>query len=179
MFMKKVVNVKNIIIVALCVTLIFLAVGFIIMAVELKREKDEAYNYEVLFSEVMKSSSVKGSDKEPISSAEISNEGQLLKMKFSLNAPRDEVTYIAVIKNEGTVPVEVLGLFTSPDYSDNNLKNIISPVTITVSDVAGKTIDLDENLEVKIVVYYNPSTAGAVAKTFNYNLGIMAKAKVK
>ena len=176
--MKKRINIRNCIIIILCFTLVCLGIGFSVVAVQLQKEKNKSCNYEVVFSEVMKSSSVKGSEVEPTSSFKIDESGQLLDMNFTLNAPRDEITYIAVIKNEGTVPIEMVTLMTSPDYTDNYFKKLISPVSIKLDDVSGKVIEPDGKLEVKIVVYYNPSTGAISKKTFNYKLGIISKIKV-
>lgn len=179
MILKKRINIRNFIIIMLCATLICLGVGFSIVAIQLKKEKSNGCNYEVVFSELMKSSSVKGSEIEPSSDFKIISSGQIVDMNFTLNAPRDEITYIAVIKNEGSIPVEIVDLMTSPDYSDKNMQKLISPVTIKISDVKGKTIEPEENIEVKIVVYYNPSSATISKKSFNYQIGIISKAKAK
>ena len=176
--MKKRINIRNLVIIILCATLICLGIGFSVVAIQLKKEKAKNCSFEVVFSEVMKSSSVKGSEKEPTSDFKISDSGQTLDMNFVLNAPRDEITYVAVIKNEGTVPVEIVELMASPDYTGEKMQKLISPVTVKISDVKGKILEPDDKLEVKMVIYYNPSTAATVKKEINYKLGIIAKAKI-
>lgn len=174
--MKKRINIRNFIIIILCFTLICLAIGFSIVAVQLNKEKNKDCNYEVMFSEVMKSSSVKGSEIEPVSSFKIDETGQILSIDYTLNVPRDEITYIAVIKNEGTIPVEMVDLMKSPNYVDD-MKKYISPVTLKISDVSGKIIEPGDKIEVKIIAYYNPSNTTISKKTFNIKLGILAKSK--
>ena len=151
--MKK-FGVKNIIIVFLCLTIIFLCVGFALLSKELENVKAEKHEYDVVFESIEKVNSVKGGTYEPISEAEI--------------------TYNAVIKNKGTFKVKVLDLLESPNLS-TDLNKLITPVTITYSDVVDKELESGEELDVKIVVTYNPSTMISGLREFSYTVGLIAK----
>ena len=114
--MKNMINIRNSVIIILCMTIVVLGIGFIVLSVELKKKSDETYTSNLVFSNIKKTSSVKGSDKEPKSKAEITSSGYELDMNFNLNSSHDEVTYLATIKNKGTLPVEVVDVMESPNY---------------------------------------------------------------
>ena len=175
--MKKMINIRNGIIIILCVTIVFMGIGFIILSVELKTKKDEVYTLNLAFTKVEKASSVKGSNIEPVSTAEIMSGGMELSMNFTLNAIHDEVTYIATVENKGTLAAEVVDLMQSPNFDDPVMKSVIYPVSVTVSDLVGKIIPPGEEKTVKIVVYYNPSNMQVTKKNFNYKLGLITKSR--
>ena len=58
--MKKIINIKNSIISILAITIIFLGIGFMVLSLELKREKNEINKFDVSFTSIKKISSVKG-----------------------------------------------------------------------------------------------------------------------
>ena len=175
--MKKMINIRNGIIIVLCLTIIFMGIGFIVLSVELKNTKDEVHSFDVSFSRIEKSSSVKGSSVEPSSSAEIISGGSELSMIFDLSAFHDEITYVATIENKWTLPAEIVDLMQSPDFSVPTFKNIIAPVTISVTDLKGKIIPPGDEMSLKIVVYYNPSSTPATRKNINYRLGLITKSR--
>ena len=107
--MKK-FGIKNIIIVFLCLTIIFLCVGFALLTKELEKVKDEKHEYDVIFESIEKVSSVKGGTYEPVSEAFIVKEGKEIDFKYKLYVTNDEITYNAVIKNNGTFKVKILDL---------------------------------------------------------------------
>ena len=96
-------------------------------------------------------------------------------MHITMNAPHDELSYIATIENKSTVPIEILDIMESPDYKLDSFKKLISPVTITLSDVENKVIEPKETLELKIIFYYNSKDAGT--KTFDYKIGLITRSK--
>lgn len=171
--MKK-FGVKNIIIVFLCLTIIFLCVGFAILSKELETVKEERHAYDVYFESIDKVSSVKGGTYEPISEAEIVKEGKEINFNYKLYVTNDQITYNAVIKNNGTFKVKVLDLLESPNFA-TDLNKLITPVTITYSDVIDKELEPGEKLDLKIVVTYNPSTMISGLREFKYTLGLIAK----
>lgn len=171
--MKK-FGVKNIIIVFLCLTIIFLCVGFALLSKELENVKAEKHEYDVVFESIEKVNSVKGGTYEPISEAEITKEGKEINFKYKLYVTNDQITYNAVIKNKGTFKVKVLDLLESPNLS-TDLNKLITPVTITYSDVVDKELEPGEELDVKIVVTYNPSTMISGLREFSYTVGLIAK----
>ena len=63
----------------------------------------------------------------------------------------------------------------SPDYTINTFKNLINPVSITLSDIEGKVIEPKEKLNLKIVFYYNTENKGT--KSFDYKIGLITKSK--
>ena len=173
--MKNMIHIRNSVIIILCITVIFLAVGFIILSVKLKNKTDEVYTLNTVFTDISKTSSVKGSDKEPKSKAEIITSGSEINMSFNMNAAHDEITYVAKIKNKGSLPCEIVDIMESPDYKLEEFKKNISPVTISLTDIKGKIIPPGEELDLKIVVYYNTSTSGS--KNFSYKIGLITKSR--
>lgn len=172
--MKNMINVRNSIIVILCITIICMAIGFIVISVNYtKKNKNISYNIQI--TDIKKLSSVKGSNKEPSGIVEITDNKQEIDMHITMNAPHDELSYIATIENTGTVPVEILDIMESPDYTINTFKNLINPVSITLSDIEGKVIEPKEKLNLKIVFYYNTENKGT--KSFDYKIGLITKSK--
>lgn len=173
--MKKMINIRNNIIILLCITIVLMAIGFIAISVKLKAYRDKEEKFDVVFYDVSKKSSIKGSAKEPVGNASIESSGKVLDMNFSLFAAHDELTYSVIIKNKGTLPAKIIKIHKNPDYSISTYKNLIYPVNITTTDVEGKTLLPGEELEYKIVVYYNPSVNKNVTKNFNYNLALITE----
>ena len=161
--MKK-FGVKNIIIVFLCLTIIFLCVGFALLSKELENVKNEKHEYDVVFDSIEKVNSVKGGTYEPVSEAVIVKEGKEIDFKYKLYVTNDEITY----------KVKVLDLLESPNLS-TGLNKLITPVTITYSDIIDKELEPDEKLDLKIVVTYNPSTMISGLREFSYTLGLITK----
>ena len=100
-------------------------------------------------------------------------------MRFILGATHDELTYIATIRNNGTLPAKIIKVLESPSYNEAPFDTLISPVTITLSDIEDKIIEPEEELELRIVVYYNPATAKVNKKVIHYNLGLLTKSIYK
>lgn len=175
--MKKIINIKNSIISILAITIIFLGIGFMVLSLELKREKNEINKFDVSFTSIKKISSVKGGKISPKGKTKVINHGKEIKMNFTLNAVHDELSYLATIKNNGTLPAEIIGIMESPNYSSNEFKTLISPVSITLSDVEGKIIPAGEEIELKVTVYYNPTKEKVENKNLNYKIGLITKSK--
>lgn len=173
--MKKMINIRNSIIVILCITIICMSIGFILLSVKLK-SKSNNQTYKVVFSEIKKSSSIKGSSNEPTSTAKIINNSSEIAMNFNLYSIHDEIIYNATIKNEGTIPVEIIDIMESPNYKLDKYKNLISPITITLTDVKGKIIKPNDTLNLKIIVYYNPGNTNSF-KSLDYKIGLITKSK--
>ena len=171
--MKKLLNLRNSIITVLCITIICLGIGFIVMSTELKKAKDEQEKFDVSFVSVNKTSSVKSTDKEPIGKAEIVEKNKEIKMNFVMNSTHDEIVYTAIIKNRGTMNARIVDIIESPNYNEKSIKSLISPVTIKVSDVKGKVIKPNEEIEIKITAYYNPSQQEVTQKNIDYKIGLI------
>ncbi|MBR2678673.1 MAG: hypothetical protein IKE63_04570 [Bacilli bacterium] len=173
--MKRILNIRNNIIIVLCVTIILMAIGFIAISIELKTYRDKEESFNVVFRDISKQSSVKGSSKEPLSEVSIDSSGKIINMKFSLFAAHDELTYKAIIKNNGTLPAKIVKVLRNPDYDMEAYKKLIHPVTITTSDIEGKSLSPGEELEYKMVIYYNPSINNNVPKNFSYNIALITE----
>lgn len=171
--MKKTLNTKNNIIIVLCFTIICMSIGFIIISTN--KETNE-YSYNVVFSDVVKTNTLKGSNNPPISSAKIINMSEIV-MNFTMYAPHDEVSYTAHIENKGNIPCEIVDIIESPNYNDQKFKNMIDPVTIKLSDIKGKIIPPEETLDLKIVAYYNSTNKEIIPKNFEYKIGLITRSR--
>lgn len=172
--MKKLLNVRNSVIIILCITIVFMTIGFIILSIEYTKNKKEL-SYNVVFTKIKKSSSVKGSNNDPKGEVKILDNNSEIDMNITMNAPHDELSYVATIENQSSVPIEIIDIMESPDYKQDKLKEIINPVTISLSDIKGKIIEPEETLDLKIVFYYNSTDSGI--KNFNYKIGLITKSK--
>lgn len=173
--LMKMIKNRNIVIIILCITIILMGIGFIFLSMELKHEKESADKFNVVFNSVTKQSSVKGSSKEPTSEVNISSAGKVLNMRFSLFAAHDELTYIIKIKNKGTLPAKIVDINKNPDYDMETYKSLISPVTITTNDIEGRILEPKEEIDLKLVIYYNPSINKNINKNFDYNLSLITE----
>ena len=175
--MKKMIHIRNSVIIMLCVTIIFMGIGFIVLSIRLKGETEKTSSFDVSFSDVRKASSIRGADIEPYGDIDITNNGLELDMTFHLNSSNDELSYIATIRNDGTLPVEIVDIMESPNYELEDFKKSISPVTISISDIKGKIIPVGEDIELKVVVYYTPSSVPMAKKTIPLKLGLLVKSR--
>lgn len=173
--MKKLINIRNSVIIILCITVICMAVGFIVVSIELKKQKEIKNSFNVVFTKIVKSSSVKGSNIEPISQAQIDKNNHIINMNFQLNATHDEIIYIATIKNTGTIPAKIIDIIESPNYKDKSFSKLIDPVTIQISEMENKILQPEEETELKIIIYYNPSSLENTKKDFKYSIGLLTK----
>ena len=173
--MKKMINIRNSVIIVLCLTIICLVFGFIVVSIELTKEKKENASFNVIFSKVEKSSSVKGSTVEPRSS--VSNDGnkKILHLNFELNAIHDEIIYEATIKNTGTLPAKIVKIMQYPDYQKEEIAKNIKPITIQISDMENKIINPNEEATLKIIVYYSPTATENKQKSFDFDLGLITE----
>lgn len=172
--MKKVVGMRNIIIVVLCLTIICLGIGFIILSMELSGIKSGKNNYDLAFAEVNNISTVSGGSMSPTGDIKIKEKGRLLDMNFTLYSARDELDYNITIQNNGTISATILDLIESPEYANGNFKNSLLPITISYSDVSGKVLEPGDTTTLKLSVIYNYSTVTGV-RSFNYKIGLLGK----
>lgn len=173
--MKKMINIRNSVIIVLCFTVVFMAFGFILVSAELKHEKDAISSFHVDFTKSIKISSAKGSTIEPIGESNIDENGKVVHFHFTLNHVHDEIIYVTSIKNSGTLPAKVVDIVETPNYQDEVIGKNISPVVIRLSDVKGKTLMPNEEIEVKLVVYYNASLKESGKKDFDYDLTLITE----
>ena len=63
--MKKMINIRNSVIIILCITIICMSIGFIVISIDYTKNKKQDLSYNVVFEKIKKLSSVKGSNIEP------------------------------------------------------------------------------------------------------------------
>lgn len=172
--MKKMINIRNSIIIMLSITIICMGIGFAVLSMQLSNKNEETPYFNVSFTKVKEEPSAKGGTIAPIGSHSITNNGKELTMQFTLNVPNDELAYSIVVKNEGNIPAEIVNIKETPDYTnDVNSANLIYPVTITRSDIIGKVLEPGEEETIKLMVLYNSSNTKKTKK-FNYQLSLIA-----
>lgn len=175
--MKKRMNIRNLIIVILCVTIICMGIGFILLSSKLQTLKQEQPTFNVSFKKINAETPVKGGKTSPYGSNSITNQGKTLNMQLNLNAPRDELAYTIIIKNEGTLPAEIINLVESPDYiNDPTSAQKIAPVVITHNDIIGKILEPKEETELKVVATYT-NTTDITPKKISYQLNLVCASK--
>lgn len=173
--MKNILNIKNSIILVLCITIISMGIGFIVLSIELKSKQKEVNIFDIIYTDVEIISSIKGGKKEPIGKINILSNGKVLDMSFSLNNPNDELVYLVTIKNAGNISGEVIDLIESPEYSTKYLTSI-KPVKITYTDVIGKILEPDEETQMKIKVTYDKIEVPKKI-SFNEKLAIITESR--
>ena len=171
------INIRNSIIIILCFTIIVLSIGFSVLSTELKKEKENDFVFYVVFDDVEKSSSVKGSSTEPFGKAEIINQKMGISFNFSLSSTHDEISYLATIKNNSDTSCEIVDVVLSPDYVNSDFKKQIVPVEVSTTDLKGKVIPPKEEVEYKVTAYYMPSTLPISTKSFSFQANILAKSR--
>jgi len=171
----KNINIKNSIILVLCITIICMGIGFVVLSIELKSKQKETSIFDIIYTDVEIVSSIKGAKKEPSGRINIKSNGKVLDMNFSLNNPNDELIYIVTIKNAGNISGEVIDIIESPEYSSKYMTSI-APVKITYTDVKGKILEPDEETQMKIKVTYDKiETPKKIV--FNEKLAIIAESR--
>lgn len=175
--MKKNINIRNLIIVMLCITIIFMGIGFVFLASKLDKTNKKTDVFDVTITKVEAQTSIKGGNIDPSATKELIDDGKTVKFNFTLNAPKDELAYEITIKNTGDVPAKIIRLIPSPDYiTDSKAKSLIEPITITQTPIENKTIAPDETITVKLLVTYNMSNT-VKQITVPYKLSVLATSK--
>lgn len=154
--MKKNINIRNIIIVMLCITIIFMGIGFAFLASKLEEANNTQDSFDVIITKVEAQTSIKGGNVDPTATKELTDDGKSVKFNFNLHSPKDELAYEITIKNTGNIPAKIIRLISSPDYINNSkLKVSIEPVVITHTDLANKTLNPEETITVKLLASYS------------------------
>lgn len=169
--MKK-INIRNSLIIILSVTIILLAVGFIVVSIKYNNMKTRDNTFNVDFVKVKKITSSKGSIKEPKGVLEITKNSKIIDMSFELFSPKDELVYDLYVKNTGTNDIEIVELLMSPDFIKNN-KQQITPVEINLTDISGKILEPNEETTVRLKVSYK-NTQNKEEKKIKGQLGIIS-----
>lgn len=156
--MKKRVNIRNLIIVMLCITIVFMGIAFAYLSMRLSEQISKQELLEISITNIEEKTSIKGGITAPKATKELIDEGKTAKFHFTLNNPNDEIAYKLTIKNTGDVPAKIIRLISSPDYlKEQNFKSMIEPVVITHTNIENKKLKPNESIEVDLVITYNMS----------------------
>lgn len=172
--MKKKVNIRNLIIFMLCITIILMGIAFSYLCIKLEQKTNEQPVFDVSITKVEKETAVKGGLIEPKATKEIINSGKTIKFNFEMNSPKDELAYTITIKNTGTIPANIIKVIGTPDYiNDQTSASSIEPVKITQDKIENKVLAPSKELKVKIVVSYDMSNTSR-QKLIPYQLTVLA-----
>ena len=156
--MKKLKNIKTIIIVLLSITVIFMGIGFMFLSMKLDQETKKERKYDVVITNVKTLTSIQGGETPPTSTRKIINEEKTIKFDFVLNSPKDELAYNITLKNIGNLPAKIIKLISTTDYINNTIQKLdIEPVTITVTELENKILEPEEKIDIKVIVKRNVS----------------------
>ena len=172
--MKKLIKNKNLIIVILCITIICLSIGFSLIAFELKKSESNNKIYDVSIVNIKEGTAIKGGVVLPSGESKTKDNGKTAQFNFTLNNPKDSLTYIITIKNNGSLKAKIDGLAESPDYlNDNNQANSILPVIINHNDITGQELNPGEEINLTITVEF-ASSGQTMTKTIPYQISILS-----
>lgn len=172
--MKKTVNIRNLIIIMLCITIICMGVGFAYLSVVLENKTKEKSTLEVTFTKVTAETPIKGGIISPSGEKKLLNSNKTLDFNFTLYTPRDELAYTITVKNTGTLTAKIEDVITYPNYiGDEEEKALIHPIALTHNDLSNKIIEPDEELQIKLVVSYQ-ATGNIGQVTIPYQMTILA-----
>lgn len=174
--MKKLMKVKNNIIIILCFTIILMGIGFVVVSIKMETLKNESEVFSVSFTNFRQITAIKGGIVEPSGVLKISDNGKILNFNYDMYTEHDEIDYEVTITNNGTIPAVINELLMSPDYNDSDISNSISPLYVKLSDISGKLLEPGEEATVKLSVIYN---SGVISGHRNVvgNIGIISESK--
>lgn len=147
--MKKMM-VKNLIIVALCLTIIFLSIGFVVISMKLDESKDKITKYNVSIDRIVKGAVIKGGNEVPYSTYEITNGDKTVKFMFQLYSPNDSISYSVFIKNKGDIPSKIDKVTESLNYN----KEVLYPIEIMYDDIDGEVLEPNSEVELVVTIKY-------------------------
>lgn len=172
--MKKLLVIKNNIIVILCLTILVLSIGFVLVSVKMERLNNTDDIFDVRFTKVRQITSIKGGIVEPESKLKISKNGKILNFSYNMNTEHDEIDYEVIVTNNGTIPAVIDEIIMSPDYTDTEVASSIKPLVVNVSDISGKLLDPGEEATIKFSVIYNSDVVSG-NKSIAGKIGIIAE----
>ena len=172
--MKKLLKIKNNIIVILCVTIVFLAIGFVVISVKMENMIYKKEVFDVSFTDFRQITSIKGGLAEPNSNLAISSNGKILSLNFELYTEHDEIDYEVTITNNGTIAAVIDELVMSPDFSDPIVLQAIDPIVVRMSDISGKLLEPGEETTIKLSVMYNTGIISG-KKSVTGKIGIISE----
>ena len=86
--MKKNINIRNLIIVMLCITIILMGVGFAFLAMRLEKISNEVDTFDVSITKVEAQTAIKGGLIDPIATKELLDDGKTVKFKGMVYRPK-------------------------------------------------------------------------------------------
>lgn len=172
--MRRVVKNKNLIIIVLCITIILLCVGFTLLSIKLKEKETEGKIYDVEIVNIQEGTAIKGGTILPTGINKIKDNGKTASFIFNLTSPKDTLTYMVTIKNNGNLKAKIDGLAESPDYlNDNNQANSILPVIINHNDITNQELNPGEEIKLTVTVEFSNS-GQTMNKTVPYEISILS-----
>ena len=172
--MKKLVKNKNAIIAILCLTIIVLSIGFTLIALKLKERESKNKIYDVSIVRIQEGTAIKGGEILPTATSKIENNGKTADFEFKLNNPKDTLTYIITVKNNGNLKAKIDGLSESPDYLNSNAQaNMILPVIINHNDITNQELNPGEEINLTISIEFT-SNGLPMEKIIPYKISILS-----
>ena len=139
--MRSDFNVRNLIIVMLCTTIICMGIGFVYLSILLDKKNNEKDIFDVSIIKVSEKTPIKGGLITPVGSSLIINEGRSVNFDFTLNVPGDELAYTVTLKNKGTLSAKIIDLIEYPECSNKGEEQeLIKPIVITMTEVKNKVL---------------------------------------
>lgn len=173
--MKKLINIRNLIIIILCITIISLGIGFAFLSVELEKRSDENLIFNVSITNVRQNTSIMGGTISPTATHNVTDNKKTIATQMNLYAPYDEVSYTITIENTGTITAKISDIIEIPNYTKDSIAiTEIYPVEITHMDIVGKVLEPGESVDLTIAASYKP-TATIIPKTINYQLSVISE----
>ena len=179
MCMKETLNMRNWIIVILCITIVCMSIGFAFLSMQIEETNSKQATNDVSILSVTPRTPVQGGTKIPAGETNITNSGQTISFKFNLFAPTDEVSYRITIKNKGTIPAEIINLLEYPDYlNDEATAKSIYPVEVKHNNIVGKVLAPGEETELNVAAIFNYK-ASPKSVQVPYQITILTKSSEK
>ena len=147
--MKKMM-VKNLIIVALCLTIIFLSIGFSVISMKLSEKNSKVSKYDVSIDRVVLGTVMNGGSIKPSSTYEILNGNKTLRFMFQLYSPKDSISYSVFLKNKGDISARIDKIIESLNYN----KGELYPIEIIYDDISGEVLEPGDEIKIGLNISY-------------------------
>lgn len=177
--MKATINIRNWIIILLCITIVCMAIGFAFLSMQLEKKNSNIPIHDVSFTNINPRTPVQGGQKTPSAIVNITNSSQTINFKFNLYSPTDEISYRITIKNKGTIDAEIVSLIEYPDYiNDVSSAKKIYPVEVKHNNIIGKVLAPGEETELNVAATFNYKELPKVM-TVPYQITLLTKSPEK
>lgn len=171
--MLKMINIRNFIIIVLCITIVCMGVGFAYLSMKLRKcsVADKSYNVSII--KVNNGTSIKGGTTAPSGTSSIINGNKTVNFLFTMRNPKDALNYHIIIKNNGTIAAQIDNIIETPDYiNDTTMSSKISPVKIEHNNIVGRVIKPEEEIDLTVKAIYG-QTPTPTTKSINYQISIL------